>query len=221
MQLLTKGVPFATPPRSPQHRSCISPRYGQPLQPLQEVLLVSWFSCHLMETSPNVIHEVQCCLVQHTRGLHCKWYRGDGSLWGGNTYQSSDVHLVQPLLQLLWLQQRYVRAQKCPGKWHPTPTPSRLPRQNGVVFIRGLPICPAQPLVSTGRKPWLKSIPSGRCSSQLHGGNVSLRIHWNGNWGHVLPDPPPCASSMYPSAGVMEVSNMPNICNSCALPLRY
>ena len=87
---------------------------------------------------------------------------------------------MQPLLQLLWLQQRYVRARKCPGKWHPTPTPSRLPRQDGVVFIRGLPICPVQPLVSTGRKPWLKSIPSGRCSSQLHGGKYrpSNSLKW-------------------------------------------
>ena len=57
-QLLPKGIPFATPPRSPQHRRRIPPLDGYG-QPLQEVLLASWFSSHPMETSPNVIHEVQ------------------------------------------------------------------------------------------------------------------------------------------------------------------
>ena len=53
-QLLPKGIPFATPPRSPQHRRRIPPLDGYG-QPLQEVLLASWFSSHPMETSPNVI----------------------------------------------------------------------------------------------------------------------------------------------------------------------
>ena len=72
-QLLPKGILFATPPRSPQHRRRIPPLDGYG-QPLQEVLLASWFSSHPMETSPNVIHEVQCCLAQHTGSLHCEWY---------------------------------------------------------------------------------------------------------------------------------------------------
>ena len=57
-QLLPKGVPFTTPPHSPQHcRISLLDGYGQPLQ---KVLLASWFSCHLMETLPNVIHLALC-----------------------------------------------------------------------------------------------------------------------------------------------------------------
>ena len=32
--------------------------------------LASGFTCHQMETSPNVMHGVQCCLAQHTRTIN-------------------------------------------------------------------------------------------------------------------------------------------------------
>lgn len=122
-QLLSKGVPFAIPP---------VPHFPSGWL---------WFSCHLMDTLPNVIRKVQCCLPstpEVSTANDTKWRLVSRC----NTLWSSDVRPVQPLLQLL--QQRYVRVRKYPGLWHPTTAPYQTSKAGWRVSIRAFLICPVQ-----------------------------------------------------------------------------
>ena len=142
-QLLPKEIPFTTLPRGPQHCRRIFSLNGYE-QPLQEVLLGSQFSRHQTETSPNVIHKVQWCLAQQTRGLHCKWYKVMACFKVGILCILQMFGLCShcsSFSSCSWDMWGHESIQAC-GISHQHLT--RLLRHDGA-SVKALPICPVQP----------------------------------------------------------------------------